>query len=154
MKRNLIIVIVETICLSTKINWKNSKIMSLKLLGLLIMSIIILGLAGCGKKENRKQIDGITSRMSEGSIISDEIYFTNSSGKDLTDVNVVITLTGIKGNKAKTKRYWPTWRLSEKKEVSFSMSDSVFKIQKFDMVGSCNEGSFNMSWIPSNRHQD
>lgn len=119
-----------------------------------ILLILIFGFVSCEEKGN--MIEGIYASMDEGGILftADELYFTNKSGQNLTEVDIVITLTGIKGDKAKVKRYWPTWSLGEKKEVSISSSDSVDKIQKFSIDGTCNEGYFDGYWIPSNREKE
>ena len=113
----------------------------------LVLTVLLsFGLVGCDPKP-LPNVVGIQCSLDEGAFISDDIYFTNSAGKDLTEVHFTMTLTGENGVSKKFTRYWASWHLGDKQHISLSLSESVVKIQRIDISGTCDQGSITDSWV-------
>jgi len=110
---------------------------------MIAIAAMFTSLMGCSPK----QVTGLQCSLDEGWLISDDIYFTNSSGHDLSEVRVTMTLTGETGATRSVQRYWATWHLGEKQQITISASDSVIKIQRVDLTGSSDQGSISQSWV-------
>lgn len=95
-------------------------------------------------------ITAIYCSLDEGWLVSDDIYFTNKSGKDLHEVRVKIKCIGVKGDATVNDRYWAIWSDQEQKMVSLSIGadETVMDVQRIDMNGECEEGYFAMYWTP------
>jgi hypothetical protein len=109
----------------------------------LLLTLLLTILAGC----SRSSISGIQCSVDEGWLISDDIYFVNSSGRELSDVRVIITLTGENGARSSVERYWATWKLGDKQHVSVSVGNSVPRIQRVELSGGCDQGLILQSWV-------
>ena len=109
---------------------------------LLVAALVALA-GGC----SRSSISGIQCSLDEGWLISDDIYFINSSGRDLSEVRVTMTLTGETGAQKAIQRYWSTWHLGDKQHISIAPGDSVIKTQRVDLSGNCDQGSIGQSWV-------
>lgn len=104
---------------------------------------LLASLAGC----SRSRVTGLQCSLDEEWLISDGVCFTNSSGRDLTEVRVTMTLTGEKGAKTSIKSYWPTWPLGEMQQISIPVDNRLPKIERVDLSGRCNQGSIEQYWV-------
>ena len=116
---------------------------AIKTLSLLIVLHIML--TGCSKPP--PPVSGLHCSVDEGWLISDDVYFTNKSGKDLTEVHVTMTLIGEKGDQQPINRYWANWHSGEIQHISISGSISVVGIQKVQLSGRCDQGIISDSWV-------
>jgi len=114
----------------------------------IVAFIVILGLWFVFKPSPAPlRVTGIQCSLDEGWLISDDIYFINSSGHDLSEVHVTMTLTGETGAQRSVQRYWAVWHLGEKQQITIAASDTVIKIQRVDLSGSCDQGSIRESYV-------
>ncbi len=110
---------------------------------MIAIAAMFTSLMGCSPK----QVTGLQCSLDEGWLISDEVYFTNSSGQELSNVHITMTLTGDRGTSRSYQRYWATWHLGDKQMFSISADDSVIHIQRVDLTGSSDQGSISQSWV-------
>jgi hypothetical protein len=108
----------------------------------LLLAVLLCALAGCSRS-----VTGLQCSLDEGWLISDDVYFTNSSGQELTEVRVTMTLTGENGAQRSIQKYWATWHLGDKQHIAISVDNSVPKIQRVDLSGSSDQGSISQSWV-------
>ena len=82
----------------------------------------------------------LSYKWSSGTLISHDLYVTNSSGKDLTEVHLKVTFVGEDASPT-VERYWSSWTLGETRDVEISV-DKVHRIQALSIAGSADEGVF------------
>jgi cell division protein FtsB len=89
-------------------------------------------------------ITGISYVRTDSGILNDDIYFANDSGKDLHDVNVIITLTAADGVDRREMKFFGLWLNGEQVYARVISG----KPQKGTMRGLCDEGRINLAWTP------
>ncbi len=99
--------------------------------------------SGCDKPK----VTGLQCSVNEGAIFSDDVHYVNSSGKDLTEVHVTMTLTGENGDSRQFQRNCPAWGLGTTQDFHIPAGASVVRIQRVELSGNCAQGSISEVWI-------
>jgi hypothetical protein len=110
--------------------------------GIPLFLMILLTTIACDKL---KPISKIDCTLDSGTFWHD-VHLTNNSGKDLHEVNVILTLIGEKGEPRSEKRYYVQWPDGETVKVSLSAENSPLNVQKISLAGSCTEGKIDSAW--------
>jgi hypothetical protein len=103
--------------------------------------MVVLTIAGC-----QKTINGFSFKLDKGEWWHD-VYLTNTSGEDLHEVNVTLTLIGENGKPCSENRYYSRWGKEQTVKVSLSVSNSPDNVQKISFAGSSTEGPINSTWV-------
>lgn len=80
----------------------------------------------------------LSCTLDEGQFISHDVYLTNTSGEDLTEVHLSIELVGENASPT-VQRYWSRWSLGVQQDVSVSVDD-VKNIQRVYVTGTADQG--------------
>lgn len=83
---------------------------------------------------------------SAGTLMVHDLYVTNTSGEDLSEVHVTVTFIGENATE-KVTRYWMNWPLGEKQDVQMSV-DKVRNVQRILVQGKCDQGVFSDDLSP------
>ncbi len=126
---------------------------------LILPAVIVLALtcSGCDPKQPAKPSKpafggNITSYFEAGGIFTfDRVTFWNKSGKPLSEVKVLIILSGVDGRHGSVYQYWAKWDDGDDKIVLIPGDQSVRDVQRIEMRGECNEGNIDIYWTPKQR---
>lgn len=83
---------------------------------------------------------------SPGTLFTHDLYVTNTCGEDLSEVRLTFTFVGENGSPS-VDRYWASWPLGVKKEVSISVDD-VRNVQRITVSGRAQEGQIGVDLTP------
>lgn len=75
---------------------------------------------GVSWMKSRQHLD-IEYRFDSGQVISHDLFMTNASGKDLSDVHMSFEVLGDNGP-SRLERYWPDWPIGGTKHVQIPVS--------------------------------
>ncbi len=119
----------------------------------LIAIAVILALAGAGWYfflGPGSRITAISSSFVAGALVMDEVSFTNDTGKDLTEVNLTLTVYGDRGEVKTHTLYWAVWKAGESKVQKLPKmgSDGVAKVEKYELTGTSDQGQIYHEAIP------
>lgn len=86
----------------------------------------------------------LTLAFDEGSIISHDVYLTNTSGEDLTEVRLHIQLVGENASPV-IDRYWTRWDLGVRQDISIPV-EQVKNVQRLFVSGTADQGRIDQGW--------
>lgn len=85
----------------------------------------------------RKQLR-LSYRFSPAVLVSHDFYLQNTSGENLSEVNLRMTFVGEDASPS-IERYWANWPLGEHQRLMVSMS-TVKNVQRIEVSGRADEG--------------
>lgn len=80
----------------------------------------------------------LTYRFSPGQFFTHDLYVSNTSGQDLSEVNISFTFVGEDGS-PRADRYWSSWSLGEEQHIEVP-ADSVSNVQRIVVKGRADQG--------------
>jgi hypothetical protein len=108
----------------------------------LIGGVIGPGVGGCDAQLSSRL--RLSLELSEGWLISHVVTLTNTSGEDLTEVNLSMRTIGEDGSPV-VERYWAHWRLGGTQEISVPVS-TVTNLQRIELTGSADQGRIDQTF--------
>jgi hypothetical protein len=122
--------------------------------GLALMFVVILvgmflysgvigpGVGGCAARIGsglRLSLD-----LREGWLISHDLALTNTTGEELTEVNLKVRVVGEDGSPV-VDRYWAHWPLGAKQVINVPVSN-VTNLQRVEVTGSADQGRIDQTF--------
>jgi len=86
----------------------------------------------------------VSLQISEGWFVSHDLYLTNTTGEDLTEVHLRVKVVGEDGAPT-IQRYWERWPLGARQSCTVAMSD-VKNIQRVEITGRADQGRFDQTF--------
>ncbi len=80
----------------------------------------------------------VSVKFSPGMVRSHDIYVTNTTGKDLTDVQLDFIVSSTTGGTT-VNRQWPTWPLGQTMDVKVAVGD-VTDVKTIVLSGAASQG--------------
>jgi hypothetical protein len=122
------------------------------LAGLPIVGLALLASSGGCEGEAKGPGIGISAsrplrvslQISEGWLVSHDLYLTNTTGEDLTEVHLRVKVVGEDGAPT-IQRYWERWPLGGRQSCTVAMSD-VKNIQRVEITGRADQGRFDQTF--------
>lgn len=121
-------------------------------LALLVFPLLPTGCSG-GKEEARhssapeepppKPLLNLVGRFSPAIFSSHDLYLTNTTGTDLSEVRLRIKFVGENASPEVT-RYWASWPLGMSQQITILESE-VKNVQRVEVSGEADNGRFNGS---------
>lgn len=106
--------------------------------------LLLFTLIGCSDSNNNLEFKGNIYEDSTSILFfnPDCITIYNVSGIVLTNVQLKVTVIGVKGDKSTRKYLFRKWENNESKKVYFELNDTVYRIQKAEVEIRSDQGSF------------
>lgn len=89
----------------------------------------------------------VSLQTSEGWLFTHDLYLTNTTGEDLSEVRLRIRVVG-EDHSPSIERYWKRWALGERQEISVPVGD-VKNIQRIVLSGRADQGRFDQTFEES-----
>ena len=111
-------------------------------------ALLLVSLAYCVRFATKpKEVTGLACAIDEGTFLWHKLVFTNASGEELTNVRVLVSLTGISGESDRKDQFYGVWMVGTEKEVEINVSKRNRDAQKIEMKGTCDQGLINSIWM-------